>query len=53
MDWLDIGLTKATVFLLALLLAKYWPVLYSLDWYWYLGLAIVAAARPTHKFLSK
>ena len=53
MDWMDIGLTKASVFLLTLLLAKHWPALYSLDWYWYLGLALIAAARPMHKFFSK
>lgn len=34
----DIGITKLCVFAFALLIAKLWPPILSLDWYWY-GLA--------------
>lgn len=31
----DIGLTKVCVLAFALLLAKLWPPVLSLEWYWY------------------
>ncbi len=54
MDFWDIGLTKWTMFFFTLLLVKFWPVLLSLDWYWYLLATIILAIRPlTHFFIKK
>ncbi len=33
--WADIALTKIAVFAGALLIAKLWTPILSLDWYWY------------------
>jgi hypothetical protein len=41
------------VFAFALMLAKLWPPLLSLEWYWY-GLVFVAAAiKPMYVYFSK
>ena len=53
MDAWDIGFTKLAVFFFTLLLVKFWPAIASLDWYWYLGLAVIAAIRPMSRFLCK
>ncbi len=52
-DIWDMGLTKWTVFFFTLMLVKFWPVLLSLDWYWYLGVAIVLMIRPLYHFFGK
>ena len=45
-DALDMGLVKLSVFAFALILAKLWPQMLSLDWYWYAAVFILAAIRP-------
>jgi hypothetical protein len=34
LTWVDIGLTKWSVAAFVLMIAKLWPPLLSLDWYW-------------------
>ena len=46
LDVLDISLIKLSVMAATLLLAKWWPPLLSLDWYWYAGIFVIAAVRP-------
>jgi hypothetical protein len=43
LTWVDIGLTKCSVAAFVLMIAKLWPPLLNLDWYWY-GLIFVALA---------
>jgi len=52
-DVWDTGLTKWTMFFFTLFLVKFWPVLLSLDWYWYLLASIVLAIRPMYHFFGK
>ncbi len=35
LTWLDIAMIKTAVFVFALLLAKLWEPILSLEWYWY------------------
>jgi len=53
MDILDTGLTKWGVLFFAILLVKVWPAISSLDWYWYLLVAVVFSIRPIYHFLLK
>lgn len=46
MDWLDVGAIKLGVFAIALMIAKLWSPILSLDWYWYLVVFIIAIIRP-------
>lgn len=46
MDAWDVALTKWSVFFCTLFLVVLFPVLASLEWYWYLLLSVVIAARP-------
>ncbi|MCG2717835.1 MAG: hypothetical protein L6408_03240 [Nanoarchaeota archaeon] len=50
LDVWDIGLIKWSVLFITLLAVKFWPVLASLDWYWYLAAGIVVGARPMYRF---
>jgi len=45
-DLSDIALTKIAVFAGALIIAKLWNPILSLDWYWYLIISILAAIKP-------
>ena len=49
LDWFDIGLVKLSTGAFFLMIAKLWSPLLSLDWYWYLVIAIVLALRPIHR----
>lgn len=49
MDWADMALTKFAVFAFALMWAKFYPELLSLDWTWYLGIWALCAIRPLCK----
>lgn len=51
--WFDISLIRIASFTFALMLAKLWSPLLSLEWYWYLLIAIVAAIRPVYRVFSK
>lgn len=53
MDLYDIKLIKITVFAFALMIAKLWPKIIALDWYWYLVIVVIAAIRPYSKILRK
>ncbi len=44
--WYHISLIKLSVAGFVLLIAKFWPPLLGLEWYWYAGLAIVAGVPP-------
>ena len=52
-DILDMGFAKWTMFFFTLMLVKFWPVLLSLDWYWYLLASLVLAIRPLYHFFKK
>jgi hypothetical protein len=49
LDGVDIGLVKLYVLAMAFLIAKFYPPVLSLDWYWYAGIAILAAIRPLYR----
>ena len=53
MHWYDISLVKLASAAFALLIAKWWPPLLSLDWYWYLVIAIVASIIPMYRMFTK
>lgn len=53
LDGVDIGLVKFSAMAIALLIAKLYPPILSLDWYWYLVIAVVVAARPFHRAYLK
>jgi hypothetical protein len=53
MEWYDISLVKLSAAAFALMVAKLWTPLLSLDWYWYLVIALVAAIIPIKKMFSK
>lgn len=53
LGWFDIKLVKWSTAGFVLMLAKLWPPLLSLNWYWYLLIAVLAAIRPTYKALRK
>ena len=51
-DYIEIGFIKTSTMAFALLIAKLWSPLLSLDWYWYLIIGIVAAYKPVSNCLS-
>ena len=51
--WYDISLTKLSTFFFALMIAKLWAPILSLEWYWYLGLFILAAIIPMYTVYFK
>ncbi len=53
LDWLDVKMIKWAAVAFGLLLAKLWPPLLSLDWYWYAAIGIAAAIRPTYRAYFK
>jgi hypothetical protein len=53
LNWIDIKLIKWSVAGFVLLVAKLWPPVLSLDWYWYALVGVLAAIRPTYKVFSK
>ena len=53
MTLVDIKLIKLSVFAFALMVAKLWQPILSLDWYWYLVMTIVFAIRPCMKMCKK
>ncbi len=56
MNWLDLALTKLSVFLFTLLLFRIWPefrsCVMSWNWYWYLILSLLVASPVLKKILS-
>jgi hypothetical protein len=53
MNWLDYKLVKWSVFAFTLLIAKLWPTILGLDWYWYALAGIIFAAWPVYKVFVK
>lgn len=52
-DWIDIGLLKLSVAAAVLLVAKLWPPILSLDWYWYAIVVVLAAIKPVSRVMGK
>ena len=50
LTWIDMGLTKLAVAAFVLMIAKVWPPLLSLDWYWYGLIWILLAIIPLRNF---
>jgi hypothetical protein len=48
MNWLDIKMIKWSVAAFILLIAKLWPTIFSLNWYWYLIIGVLAMIRPVY-----
>ncbi len=46
LSWIDMGLVKLSVFAFALMIAKLWEPILSLEWYWYAIIFIAAAIPP-------
>lgn len=53
MNVVDMSLTKLAVFAFALMLAKIWDPILSLDWYFYAIIWVVAAIVPLYNFFKK
>ena len=53
MNYWDIALVKLSAFAFALMLAKLWSPLLSLEWYWYAAIFLLAALIPIFKVLKK
>ena len=51
-DYLEVLLAETSAMAFALLFAKWWSPLLSLDWYWYLIIGIAAAYKPVNNCLS-
>lgn len=45
-EWYDISLVKLSTAAFILMVAKLWAPILSLDWYWYLLIALVVSIRP-------
>jgi len=50
-NWLDMTMLKICTFFFALLLAKLWMPLLSLDWYWYALVFVLTAIWLVAKVL--
>lgn len=53
LDFVDIQLTKISMFAFTLMLAKLWEPVLGLEWYWYALVFILAAARPFSRVYIK
>lgn len=53
LNFADIQFIKIGVAAFVLMVAKLWEPLLSLDWYWYLIIAILAAIKPASKIFKK
>jgi len=53
LDWIDIRLIKIAVAAFALLVAKLWPTILGLAWYWYALIFVLAYIRPICKMSKK
>jgi hypothetical protein len=52
LKWYDISLTKLATAAFALMAAKLWPALLSLDWTVYLVVFVIAAIRPCYSLFA-
>lgn len=53
LDTKDMALTKIAVMFFMLTVAKIWPAILTLDWYYYAIPWMLLAIRPISKFLKK
>lgn len=53
LDWKDIALVKVSVAAFALMVAKLWTPLLSLEWHWYAVIFVLAAMIPFYKAYLK
>jgi hypothetical protein len=53
MESYDISLVKLATAAIILLIAKYYPVLTSFEWHWYVIVAIIASTHPIMKMFGK
>ena len=51
-DLVDIKLIQIAAFVFALLVAKFWSQILSLDWYWYVLVIVIALIRPMMKLFK-
>jgi len=51
--WYDISLVKLSTAAFILMVAKLWTPILSLEWHWYLIIALLAAIIPVKKMLAK
>lgn len=51
--WYDISLIKLSTAAFVLMIAKLWAPLLSLDWYWYLIIALLAGIKPIMTVFGK
>ncbi len=52
LHWYDMSLVKLSVMAITLMLAAIWPVIASLQWYWYAIIFVVTAIGPIGKILK-
>ena len=53
MTWCDVKLIKLGAAAFTLMIAKLWPPLLSLEWYWYAALGVVFILKPLKLYLGK
>jgi hypothetical protein len=53
LTWDVLAVDKIAVMALALLIAKLWPPILNLEWYWYAVILVAAKAYVIPRFLSK
>ena len=53
LHWCDVSLIKLSTFAFALMIAKLWAPILNLEWYWYLGLGLLAAVKPMMNVFGK
>jgi len=51
--FVDLQLIKLSCFVFALMIAKLWEPLLTLEWYWYAVIAVLAAIKPAYRALEK
>jgi hypothetical protein len=53
LGFIGVKAAKLSAFFLALMIAKLWPGILGLDWYWYMIIAIVFGAIACYKAFKK
>jgi hypothetical protein len=51
--WWHMSFVKLSVLAFALMIAKLWSGILTLDWYWYLIIGIILAIVPAYKLFKK
>lgn len=51
--WFDISLVKIAAAAFILMIAKLWAPILSLEWHWYLIIAVLASIKPVIKIFGK